>query len=115
MKILNVIDTIEAIPIFNATISGIMNYLLISFSNSTHPTIGAIIYNTPIGLSALLAINKNMHHKFIYDALNINIILCLMWLIILYLIKLNVNTNYAILIGFIIWIVLCILYRIYRI
>ena len=114
MKIFNLIDTVEAVPIFNATIAGIMNYFLIYFSNSTNPTIGAIIYNTPIGITGLLAIDKSMHHKFIYDALIINIILCLMWIIILHLINLNVNTNYAILVGFIVWIVLCVLYKIYR-
>ena len=114
MKVLNLIDTIEAVPIFNATIAGIMNYLLIVFSNSTHPTIGAILYNTPVGITGLLAIHKNMHHKFIYDALIINIILCFMWIIILHLININVSTNYAILIGFLVWAVLCVFYRIYR-
>jgi len=113
-SLIGTVDTVESVPIFNATIAGIMNYLLIAFSNSTDPTIGAIIYNTPIGITGLLAIDKGMHHKFIYDALIINIILCLMWIIILHLINLKININYALLIGFIIWLILCIIYRAYR-
>ena len=47
-------------PLYNATFSGILIYILIKISNKGDPVLGAILSSLPIGLFGLIAIGKIM-------------------------------------------------------
>ena len=64
-------------PLYNATISGIIIYILIIISNRGDPILGAILSSLPIGVFSLLAIQKrnNIQNYYIKSEIITNLII----------------------------------------
>ena len=99
-------------PLYNAIFSGFIIYILITISNRGNPVLGAILSSLPIGLMGLLAIQKkeNIQKFYIRSELFTNITIIIMWIVINFLIHAFEDTNTIVFIGFIVWLLLSIIY-----
>ena len=100
-------------PLYNATISGIIIYILIIISNRGDPILGAILSSLPIGVFSLLAIQKrnNIQNYYIRSEIITNLIIIIMWIVINLLIIKIEDTNTVAILGLITWIILsCLFY-----
>ena len=99
-------------PLYNATFSGILIYILIKISNKGDPVLGAILSSLPICLFGLIAIQKkeNIQNFYIRSELFTNLIIIIMWIVINYLINKTNDTNKVIMIGFFTWLILSIIF-----
>ena len=99
-------------PLYNATLSGIIIYVLIIISNRGDPILGAILSSLPIGVFSLLAIKKqnNIQNFYIRSELITNLIIIIMWIVINYLIVKIDDINKVAIIGLSVWIILSLLF-----
>lgn len=99
-------------PIYNATFSGILIYILIIVSNRGNPVLGAILSSLPIGLLGLMAIKKknNIQKFYIRSEIFTNLTIIIMWISINILIDYTDNTMLIVLIAFLIWLILSIIF-----
>ncbi len=99
-------------PLYNAIFSGIIIYILIKLSNKGDPILGAILSSLPIGLLGLIAIKKkdNIQKFYIRSELITNLIIIIMWVVVNYLITTDINIDYSIIIGLLLWIILSIIF-----
>ena len=95
-------------PLYNATISGIIIYILIIISNRGDPILGAILSSLPIGVFSLLAIQKrnNIQNYYIKSEIITNLIIIIMWIVINLLIIKIEDTNTVAILGLLTWIIL---------
>ncbi len=95
-------------PLYNATLSGIIIYVLIIISNRGDPVLGAILSSLPIGVFSLLAIKKhnNIQSFYIRSELVTNLIIILMWVVINLLIVRIDDTITVAFIGLLVWFIL---------
>ena len=101
-------------PAINAIFVGIIMYILIVISNAGNPILGSILSSFPVGLLGLLAINKdNIKSKYIKNAVIVNIVIIIMWNC-MYILSTNYgNKKIHLIYGFLIWIIVSILYYFY--
>ena len=101
-------------PILNAIFVGIIIYLLIVISNAGNPVLGSILSSFPVGLLGLLAINKDdIKSKYIKNAVFVNIVIVIMWICMYALSTKYGNKKIHLLYGFLIWVILSVLYYFY--
>ena len=93
-------------PLYNAIISGIIIYILITISNRGNPVLGAILSSLPIGILSLLAIRKqnNIQKFYIRSEFVTNLIIIIMWITVNYLILYMNNINHVSIIALLLWI-----------
>ncbi len=101
-------------PIYNATFSGILIYILIIISNKGNPILGAILSSLPIGLLGLIAIKKkdNIQKFYIRSEIFTNLTIIIMWIVINILISYTDDTMSIVFIAFMVWLILSITFYI---
>lgn len=101
-------------PIYNATFSGILIYILIIISNKGNPILGAILSSLPIGLLGLIAIKKkdNIQKFYIRSEIFTNLTIIVMWIVINILISYTDDTMLIVFIAFMVWLFLSITFYI---
>jgi len=101
-------------PIYNATFSGILIYILIIISNKGNPILGAILSSLPIGLLGLIAIKKkdNVQKFYIRSEIFTNLTIIVMWIVINILISYTDDTMLIVFIAFMVWLILSIIFYI---
>ena len=110
---MNIITVLNK-PIINSVMAGIIMYVLITLSNGGDPVLASILSTFPIGLLGLLAIsNDKTRNIFISNTAFTNIIIVVMW-IFLYKISKKEFKRVHILHAFLIWVVLCVSYYIFK-
>lgn len=99
-------------PLYNAIISGIIIYILITISNKGDPILGAILSSLPIGIFGLIAIIKkdSIQRFYIRSEIFTNLIIILMWIIVNILISYIDDTNIIAGIAIFIWVILSIIF-----
>lgn len=101
-------------PLYNAILSGIIIYILITVTNKGDPVLGAILSSLPIGIFGLIAIIKrdSIQRFYIRSEIFTNLIIIIMWLTVNILITYIDDTNIIAGIAIIIWTILSIIFYI---
>ena len=95
-------------PLYNAILSGIIIYVLITVTNKGDPVLGAILSSLPIGIFGLVAIIKrdSIQRFYIRSEIFTNLIIIIMWLTVNILITYIDDTNIVAGIAIIMWTIL---------
>ena len=101
-------------PLYNAILSGIIIYILITVTNKGDPVLGAILSSLPIGIFGLIAIIKkdSIQRFYIRSEIFTNLIIIIMWLTVNILITYIDDTNIVAGVAIIIWAILSIIFYI---